>query len=98
MQRPMPTEGPWKLNRTPTYWGLHSPLTGKLLATVPHSKSANSDANARLLAAATDLFDVVQALVFAQQQGMDPVMITAEDSPLLDAARDALRKVAVGAA
>ena len=52
------------------------------------------DANARLIEAAPDLLDVVQALVFlVHGRSTDPAMILAEDSPLMDAARDALRKV-----
>jgi len=48
--------------------------------------------DALLIAAAPDLLDVVQALVLAQQQGCDPALMVAEDSPLMDAARDALQK------
>ena len=48
--------------------------------------------DALLIAAAPDLLDVVQALVLAQQQGYDPALMVAEDSPLMDAARDALLK------
>ena len=48
--------------------------------------------DALLIAAAPDLLDVVQALVLAQQQGCDPALMVAKDSPLMDAARDALLK------
>jgi len=55
------TPGPWKMVRTPTYWGLRDSLTGRLLAMVPHKK--NSDANARLIAAAPDLLTALQVVV-----------------------------------
>ena len=56
--------------------------------------SKQSEEHAKLIAAAQDLRDVVRALVMAQQQGCDPELMVAEDSPLMDAARDALLKTA----
>jgi hypothetical protein len=48
--------------------------------------------NARLIAAAPDLLDVVLALVRAAQEGFDPALIVDENSPIMDAAREAIAK------
>lgn len=57
------TPGPWALDRTPTYWGLKHPHTGRLLAQVAHSQKANSEANATLIAAAPEMLDALRKAV-----------------------------------
>lgn len=94
----MPTPGPWLVDDDPRpgmQWNRHILSSDRsAICFMAHGRSAASDAaNARLVAAAPDLLDVVQALVLAQQQGCDPALMVAEDSPLMDAARDALLKV-----
>jgi len=94
----MPTPGPWLVDedqRPGMQWNRHIlSADSAAICFMAHGRSAAADAaNARLIAAAPDLFDVVQALVLAQQQGSDPALMVAEDSPLMDAARDALLKV-----
>jgi len=101
----MPTRGPWeyvpKLTASENHHGFFvraekATKDGKwaLAMVQPGDEDGKlGEANARLIAAAPDLLDVVQALVLAQQQGCDPALMVAEDSPLMDAARDALLKV-----
>ena len=66
------TPGPWALTRTPTYWGVRCGVSQRLIGQVAHKgKNANSDADARLIAAAPILLSQLQLLVYAATKAPD---------------------------
>ena len=90
------TPGPWRAVRDEVYAGKSRRVCPRVTAgeSLPLGDDyERAKANARLIAAAPELFDVVQALLMTQQMRMDPREVLDENSPIMGAARDALRKV-----
>jgi hypothetical protein len=93
------TPGPWSARRNPwVRWEIH--YAGGQLAVIakpddPASPPpvSETEANAHLIAAAPDLYDVVEALIAIREHpSYISGMAADENSPLIDAARAALAK------
>ena len=90
------TPGPWRAIRDEVWAGKSRLVCPRVTAgeSLPMGDDLErAKANARLIAAAPELFDVVQALLLTQQMRMEPREVMDENGSIMDAARDALRKV-----
>lgn len=91
--------GPWEMSDG-SVWAI-SPWNARVrIASVTQFSPMNgidSDANRRLIAAAPDMFEALEAIEFALNQGMPAAMVLDENSPIRDCLRAAIAK-ATGAA
>lgn len=104
------TPGPWHLvlsnNATPFVMHEHGDDwtdiqdLASIICIMPAeiTRSYNSFANARLIAAAPELLQVLKDIEAMLNAGLDASIVMDENSPMRDAMRDAIRKAKGGAA
>lgn len=104
------TPGPWHLvlsnNATPFVMHEHGDDRtdiqdlASIICIMPAeiTRSYNSFANARLIAAAPELLQVLKDIEAMLNAGLDASIVMDENSPMRDAMRDAIRKAEGGAA
>lgn len=104
------TPGPWHLvlsnNATPFVMHEHGDDwtdiqdSASIICIMPAeiTRSYNSFANARLIAAAPELLQVLKDIEAMLNAGLDASIVMDENSPMRDAMRDAIRKAKGGAA
>lgn len=104
------TPGPWHLvlsnNATPfvmhehgdDWTDIHDLASIICIMPAEITRSYNSFANARLIAAAPELLQVLKDIEAMLNAGLDASIVMDENSPMRDAMRDAIRKAEGGAA